>query len=154
MTKEEKELLFIDVSARLPYHPYALFDLNKKFDGGLQAPIIGMVNKGNTGVIKYNQEFYAYGCITPFSIDEFRIYLKRMSSMTMEEKKDILRSLNINGDIDNEGNLLLGAECNIITLKVCKKYIGELNKRMFDVCHMIEKGLALEAPKGMYNIKE
>ena len=81
MTQEDEKLLLIDLCARVPYYPYALFDLDKKFDGGFQAPIIGMVNKGNTGVIEYNQEFYAYGCMTPFSIDEFRIYLRPMSSM-------------------------------------------------------------------------
>ncbi len=87
-----------------------------------------------------------------YSNDEkFKPYLRSMSSMTEEEKRDILQLLNIHGDIDNEGNLLLGVECNIINLKVCKKYIEELNKRMFDIYHMIEKGLALEAPKGMYD---
>ena len=128
MTQQEKELLFIDLCARLPYYPYALFDLDKRFDGGFQAPIIGMVNKGNTGVIKYNQEFYAYGCITPFSIDEFRIYLRPMSSMTEKERKYLQK------------------------LPFPYNFVDWLNAHHFDYRGLIEKGLALEAPEGMYKI--
>ena len=130
MTQEDKELLFIDLCARLPYYPYALFDLDKKFDEGFQAPIIGMVNKGNTGVIKYNQEFYAYGCMTPFNIEELRIYLRPMSSMTKEERKYFQK------------------------LAFPYDFVDALNANYFDYRGFIEKGLALEAPEGMYNIKE
>ena len=130
MTQEEKQLLLKDLCARLPYG--VIVELSDKFK----------FNKGNRVLVKELLDLYC--------IEELKPYLRPMSSMTEEEKRDILQLLNIHGDIDNEGNLLLGVECNIITLKVCKKYLGELNKRMFDVCHMIEKGLALEAPKDMY----
>ena len=140
MTQEEKQLLLKDLCARLPYNvvcdrlgrAYQLVDID--------------IKRCLVSLLK--DEAYV-----PYSIsrgDIVKPYLRPMSSMTEEEKKDILQSLNIKGDIDNEGNLMLGVECNIITLKVCKKYLEELNKRMFDVCHMIEKGLALEAPEGMY----
>lgn len=136
MEHELKELLLKDLTARLPY---------------------GVVCTDNRhGVSKVTEIDTESGVVYLFDVDEYvsvevcHPYLRPMSSMTEEERKDILQSLNIHGDIDNEGNLLLGVECDIITLKVCKKYLGELNKRMFDVCHMIEKGLALEAPKGMY----
>jgi len=135
MTQEDKDLLFHDLSARLPYRVIVKYKSREK-EGNIK------ITCGNIGYITELGNGWWKEC---------KPYLRPMSSMTEEEKKDILQSLNIHGDIDNEGNLLLGVGCDIITLKVCKKYLGELNKRMFDVCHMIEKGLALEAPEGMYN---
>ena len=134
MTQEDKELLLRDLSARLPYG--VKINVNGEEDTLLELGV-------DTGWINAS-----------YDIEDVKPYLRSLSSMTEEEKIDILQSLNIHGDIDNEGNLLLGVECDIITLKVCKKYLGELNKRMFDVCHMVEKGLALEAPEGMYNINK
>lgn len=139
MTQEEKKLLFIDICARVPYYPYALFDLDKKFDGGFQAPIIGMVNKGNTGVINYNQEFYAYGCMTPFSIDEFRIYLRPMSSMTEEECEEYD---DISYGINN-----IGSKYKYYDL------CDWLNSHHFDYRGLIPMDLALEAKERMYNLK-
>lgn len=139
MEQEEKQLLLKDLCARLPYG-VKCNALLMQIDGSLKS-IFGTF-KGYNG--------WATVGTYLVDIETVKPYLRPMSNMTEEEKKDILQSLNIHGDIDNEGNLLLGVECNIVTLKVCKKYLGELNKRMFDVCHMIEKGLALEAPEGMY----
>lgn len=147
MTQENKELLLKDLCARLPHgvKVHVLCEIEN-----LESEEeITLQFRNSTDLFKLiiqDSVIYEGYIIKP--------YLRPMSSMTEEEKKDILQSLNIHGDIDNDGNLLLGVECNIITLKVCKKYLGELNKRMFDVCHMIEKGLALQAPEGMYNIKE
>lgn len=144
MIQKDKELLLKDLCARLSYKTYV-----KTVKG------IGYVYAINTSQlvelsVANDSEYWS----EVFNIDEIKPYLRPLSSMTEEEKKDILQLLNIHGDIDNEGNLLLGVECNIVTLKVCKKYLGELNKRMFDVCHMIEKGLALEAPEGMYTLNK
>lgn len=145
MKQKEKQLLLIDLCARLPYgvlfmvpdinEPVELLSINPKHDKPLE------IDDG------YDENSSTY-----WNLEDVTPYLRPMASMTEEEKEDILQTLNIHGDIDTEGNLLLGVECNILTLKVCKKYLGELNKRMFDVCHLIEKGLALEALEGMYNI--
>ena len=155
MTQEEKQLLLKDLCVRLPYGLKCYckiydedsdgFPLDTKHDGiGVLCTIY--TDEGDSYYVEFIEG------IARYNIEEVKPYLRPMSSMTEEEKEDILQALNIHGDIDTEGNLLLGVECNILTLKVCKKYIGELNKRMFDVCHLIEKGLALEAPEGMYNI--
>ena len=148
MIQKDKELLLKDLSARLPY------GIKCRIKGERSKILIGinpegLLFRGRTP----DKSDWCYDC---YDIEEWSIlpYLRPLSSMTEEEKKDILQLLNIHGDIDNEGNLLLGVECNIVTLKVCKKYLGELNKRMFDVCHMIEKGLALEAPEGMYTLNK
>jgi len=139
MTQEDKELLLKDLCARVSYYPYALFDSNKKFDGGFQAPIIGMVNKGNTGVIEYNQEFYAYGCMTPFSIEEFRIYLRPMSSMTEEEMDEFTQF-----DVYANGEYVMPNY----------EAIDWLNAHHFDFRNLIERDLALEASENMYNLNK
>ncbi len=169
MKPEEKDLLLKDLCARLPYgvkgKVYAevtngQYDMNGEmifYDAPFDVILDGIntsteeihvVAIGNEDTVEFLEMQQTDG--VPYTVDDFKPYLRPMSSMTEEEKKDIFQLLNIHGDIDNEGDLLLGVEYGIITLKVCKKYLGELNKRMFDVCHMIEKGLALEAPEGMY----
>ena len=78
----------------------------------------------------------------PWDIEYIKPYLRPMSSMTEEEKKEY-RSLqtwhNFHGMSWYSNNY---------------KSIDWLNKKMFDYRDLIPMGLALEAPKGMYNIKE
>ena len=150
MTQEDKELLSIDLCARLPYYPYALFDFDKKFDEGFRAPIIGMVNKGNTGVIKYNQEFYAYGCMVPFSIEEFRIYLRPMSSITKEELYEVQEILGKGIEIHDVFISIVDSSINTFSYLELQAVFDWFNAHHFDYRGLIEKGLALEAPEVMY----
>jgi len=62
-------------------------------------------------------------------------YLRPMSSMTEEEKIDYQAFFNYDG------------------VEYPDEYIDWLNKNMFDYRGLIEKGLAIEAPEGMYNLK-
>ena len=69
-------------------------------------------------------------------LDGVKPYLRPMSSMTVEEKIDYRAFFNYDG------------------IEYPDEYIDWLNAHHFDYRGLIEKGLALEAPKGMYNIKE
>ena len=65
-------------------------------------------------------------------------YLRPLSSMTEEEK-------------DEYKNLVRGI---VVKDYIALPFINEvdwLNKKMFDYRELIEKGLALEAPEGMYD---
>ena len=62
-------------------------------------------------------------------------YLRPMSSMTKEEIKEYQVFFNYDG------------------VEYPEEYIDWLNKNMFDYRGLIEKGLALEAPEGMYKTK-
>ena len=62
-------------------------------------------------------------------------YLRPLSSMTEEEKEEYQAFFNYDG------------------VEYPEEYIDWLNKHHFDYRGLIEKGLALEAPKDMYNIK-
>ena len=61
-------------------------------------------------------------------------YLRPMASMTEEEKINYRAFFNYDG------------------VEYPDEYIDWLNKNMFDYRGLIEKGLALEAPEGMYKI--
>ena len=126
MTKEEKELLLKDLCARLPYGVMVLdeatncigelFDISTTYDVQYET--------------ETDTEFQTTYNIKP--------YLRPMSSMTEEEKKefDTFKFL------ANTGDKYLSYEMS--------RFVDWLNQHMFDYRGLIEKGLALEAPEGMY----
>ena len=130
MTQEDKKLLFQDLCARLPY---------------------GTKVRAFIGEKSENDEIL--GCIHIFNICAYNCkpYLRPMSSMTEEEKAEL------NAITDEFGDNWLEAT----TLEEKWKYtflnssneIDWLNAHHFDYRGLIEKGLALEAPKGMYSTK-
>jgi hypothetical protein len=133
MTQEEKQLLLVDLCSRLPYVTY--YDLSyyghktravlQEFSASTD-PLQSLV-RVNTVV-----GFIPYENIKP--------YLRPMSSMTEEEKKEFH---------------------HVASLQ--RNYLGDdifythwqmydwLNAHHFDYRGLITKGLALEAPEGMYN---
>jgi len=116
MTIEDRELLLVDLCARLPYDPIVYVDEN------LPRLKLG----ASTRVWEY------------IAVDKpCKPYLRPMSSMTEEEKK--------------EHKTLLSERRLYGSLGI--KIIDWLNAHHFDYRGLIEKGLALEAPEGMYNIK-
>ena len=89
-----------------------------------------------------------YGCVRP--------YLRPMSSMTEEEKAELCKICTL---YKNDGYEFWGVE--ILNQSRYGTYfnydysaIEFLNAHHFDYRGLIEKGLALEAPEGMYNEKE
>ena len=131
MTQEEKQLLVKDLSARLPYGvicfapDYEYGDIGKlwciePFED-LDPQITVQYPKGNT--------------ITKFC-SEVKPYLRPMSSMTEEERKEYFATWGyetIHG---------MGVPCS--------ETYDWLDKYHFDYRGLIEKGLALEATEGMY----
>lgn len=121
MTQEEKSLLLQDLCARLPYHPIVYIDEN------LPRLKLGVA----TRVWEY------------IGVDKpCKPYLRPMSSMTEEEKKEYKH---IAPGIEVENGVRIP---NV-------HQIEWLNRKMFAYCtidgkDMFELGLALEAPEGMY----
>ena len=149
MIQEEKELLLKDLSARLPY--------------GVK--------------VQYNNEIYNIDYISvlyeevkldipdnyTIGISEVKPYLRPMSSMTEEEKKDLLVTTVGNegpkhfrvlqdGSIDNTDATIqdlnkfnmhwVNFDKDTVTL-----YLDWLNAHHFDYRGLIEKGLAIEVTK-------
>ena len=136
MTQEEKQILLKDLCARLPYgvimhHKNANQDFN----------LVAVFNDGRIGVstLKENVE------LTPTSINECKPYLRPMSSMTEEEHDDAYANevvMSLNPYTERYAICALSA-----------KGYDWLNEHHFDYRGLIEKGLALEAPDGMYKIE-
>lgn len=133
---EDKKLLLIDLSARLPYSPLCYCKWSKKAPNGTS----GCIQELSTFLIDEIEIFDKpeYEC----QICEVKPYLRPISSMTEKEKK-------VYKEISHH-------LCDIIP---AKHLIDWLNAHHFDYRitddgrTMIEAGLALPAPEGMYKIE-
>lgn len=144
MTKEDKDLLLKDICARLPYgvqvfidgdnEPYVLLSIHPNKD----IATIGLNMDGVYATSKVN-----IGTIKP--------YLRPMSSMT-EEEKEYLR-LNYFFEDWYSWNDLIHLHYHEVYVDEIHQLLDWFNAHHLDYRGLIEKGLALEAPKGMYNIK-
>ena len=153
MTPEDKELLLKDLCARLPYGIVInVGDKDLKLDKKHQC--IGVLypedcsdefNERNN-----NASFYIVisGC---YYGEEIKPYLRPMSSMTEEEfyEYNYIRFSKIKDRINYE-RVDVGKFHNVGIIPI-KEYIDWLNAHHFDYRRKKKKGLALEAPKDMYN---
>jgi hypothetical protein len=138
MTQEEKDLLLKDLCARLPYgvkvaylaSTYDVDYIESKFDEIKLENLDCTIDLGNV-----------------------KPYLRPMSSMTEEEKEEMHKLLSPKGtaqyDIDGI-RTPMSHYGDFIPYKFMDDILQYLNKHHFDYRGLIEKGLALEAPEGMY----
>lgn len=137
MTQEEKQLLLKDLCARLPY-----------------GVICTDLRHGNSTITDVDTED---GLVYCFDFDEYvkiencRLYLRPMSSMTDEEKEEL--------KCEHIKDEKLYAECltkaangdDSMRGKVIPHFAADwCNKNHFDFRGLIPMGLALEAPVDMY----
>ena len=141
MTDKEKQILIADLCARLPY--------------GVKVSILGSDHMELKSVINSTIGWFAFinGSPIDFSIDEVKPYLRPMSSMTEEEKKEVSILLNYEFYIDDDCAVVAEDDRHRIRLDLMQVYIDWLNSNHFDYRGLIPIGLALEAPEEMYNIK-
>ena len=136
MKKEDKDLLLKDLCARLPYGVII---------EGLEHPEIMTIKH--------------LAIISVMPTEPYKPYLRPMSSMTKEGTKELFKEIGFEFTCNTCG---IPAHYNYEFAKQIKgiptitnvefiKVIDWLNKKMFDYRGLIEKGLALEAPEGMYN---
>ena len=132
---EEKKLLFEDLSARLPYGVY-VEHITTEIRGKLKGMIFEHIYNDTDSIQDINAWVKFFG-------DEyvdatyFRPILRPMSSMTEEEKKEY-----------NELVSKLGDKEPYFVLE--QMIVDFYHKRHLDNRLLIEKGLAIEAPEGMY----
>ena len=133
MIQEEKQLLLKDLCARLPYG------------------LICRTNKGKGTLISAECSFgenlvyvdFGYQQAEEFDLnedDEVKPYLRPMSSMTLVERIELKA-------ITKGAIQTIGLEDIVVTTD---KGFDYLNTHHIDYRGLIEKGLALEAPKDMY----
>ena len=136
MNAEDKELLLKDLCARLPY--------------------------GVCVHIRYKEGEPCYGKLTPKDIQWFidsnieviKPYLRPMSSMTEEEFFEYHTIKYNKVTYRNKWKRIDIGKFHDIGIVPIDEYLDWLNAHHFDYRGLIEKGLAIEAPEGMYNIKE
>jgi hypothetical protein len=130
--EQEDKVLLVDLCARLPYHPIVYVDEN--------------LPRLKLGVATRVWEYIA--------VDKpCKPYLRPMSSMTEEEKEELLNRLPKYWglEIDKLGDLYFDiCDASYPDIELLTDIIDWLNAHHFDYRGLIEKGLALEAPEGMY----
>lgn len=138
MEEKDKQLLITDLCARLPYGVWVeCCGVSGKLDN---IWLTHFYNGGNTVVdVNGNTDFFHDSDY--FDITKIKPYLRPMSSMTDDEDKEFAL---LQTDFYVDGWLYPIPATNMINW---------LNKHYFDYRYLIEKGLALEAPKDMYEIK-
>ena len=123
MTEENRKILLSDICARLPY--------GIKFKANNEECVreIHYIKDENVYVREYQN--------LPYWIDTIKPFLRPMSSMTEEEKTEYR-------------NIAPGIEWNYGIQFPTTNKMDWLNAHHFDYRNLIERGLALEAPEGMY----
>lgn len=135
MKEEDKELLLKDLSGRLPYGVFCVgttYELDD--DGERYIPV--KVKDTLTEIHNYNLETVSVrlGLISSCKLETVKPYLRPMSSMTEEETETLWNIWE-----------------NDAASEAASKMTDFLNKKHLDHHHLTDKGLALEAPDGMYN---
>lgn len=141
MTKEERLSLITDLCGRIPYRPKGV-KLNGYFD-----PTDVMLCGYNGHWVEV---FPANGDYDEIWVEDFRLYLRPLSSMTEEEENE-WRGFNIDPLLEAVGKPHTRIEDLMLIAKSQYEPLNWLNAHHFDYRGLIEKGLALEAPEEMYN---
>jgi 3-methyladenine DNA glycosylase AlkD len=128
MTQEEKQLLLKDLSARLPYGVFCTgttYELDD--DGEKYIPV--KVKDTLTEIHNYKLETASVrlGLISSCKLETVKPYLRPMSSMTEEEKEELIKNF-------------WGSDGIRDTIEEVDWYLS----KHFDYRGLIEKGLAIE----------
>lgn len=133
LTQEEKELLLIDLSARLPY------GVKCDYEGSvLEIDKLDVTNEEVCGNL--------IAWYDSWSLEKCKPYLRPMSSMTKKEKMELCKRAYVPDEIKT-------LEEKIKVIEINAKNVSDFyNEHHFDYRGLIEKGLAIEAPEDMYKI--
>lgn len=135
MTPEERKLLITDLTSRIEYGVICMIERVDDFGPRWRnEKLTGFCNEEG-GYFYFD---FCYGLTVDFA-EKVKPYLRPMSSMTEEEEKEY--------------------DATFATIKIADghydstmtyKSFDFLNAHHFDYRRLIEKGLAFEAPEGMY----
>ena len=162
MNQEERELLITDLGMRVPYGVHLWVQLDLSYDtmfdevyqvGEFEAELEGINMDDSVYLTIFHEDSdsadylnqYVQTC--PCTIYDIKPYLRPMSSMTDEERKEWCDGMfKVAMDIFKRkanGDDTADPGADVFSL-------DWLNAHHFDYRHLIEKGLALPAPEGMY----
>lgn len=143
MTEQDKHLLIRNMCSRLPYK------VKMKINSWSHSVTLQQINPiNNSSYFKIAEVGYDFRTWE----EDIKLYLRSMSSMTDEEKTNICSKANIDyidSDIVDFGEFL--SEGSPVKITDIVTIINWLNAYHFDYDGLIDKGLAIEAPEGLYN---
>ena len=154
MKQEDKDLLLKDLCARLPYgvmisHRGLVRPLfNVSPTQHFQITLDNAIDGEHNGLVYVSLDNVA---------DDVKPYLRPMSSMTEEERAELehLSEGYFGKALDKQIQESLSSsnrnESEILEYIASSAIVDWLNAHHFDYRGLIEKGLALEAPEGMYD---
>ena len=146
MTQEEKELLLADLCTRLPYGvKVKVLDKDILAYDSKDGFIKGKENmEDDDFVVKCHNDSWLISC------EGFKPYLRQISSMTEEEQNECINLIDIILNPSSESDKISKIiDCLYENIQLMDWF----NKKHFDYRRLIDKGLALVAPSGMYNTK-
>lgn len=152
MTKEDKELLLKDICARIPYGVKILHEgWNYEWDDELSTVerVVGIdENFIYTKVIDTHTSEEYRDDRHPISTFDDKLFLRPMSSMTEEEKRHISKMMCLRTYDDGVvHDMTYPVYTPYYVMEDCLSYLRSIH---VDYSGLIEKGLALVAPEGMY----
>lgn len=134
MEQKNKEILLKDLTARLPYG----FVIHRESDN-------------SDIIINYIDDFSHFlDFIDEVDEETFKPYLRPLDSMTEEELEELEKFSIPTSIINNDGDGLKSA----VLFEDLDKVVDWFNSHHFDYRGLIEKGLALKAPEGIYSNKK
>ena len=137
MTQEEKDLLLRDLSARLPYGVKGIITFNDNKD------IFTLIGNYNTNLCLSDNE----AC----HVEDFAPYLRPLSSVTDEERHEIQEILGKDVEIPDDFIHIIDSSRKSFSFIEIQAVFDHLSAHHLDYHGLIPKGLAIEAPDGMYN---
>lgn len=150
MTQKDKELLLLeDICGRLPYGVKVLcegWDSDHGCEFNTVEDLIGIDDRFIYTLWRGERD--KHSIVEPLSITDYKPYLRPLSSMTEEEYQEF-------NNIRTEHALkcleLSDKESFELGMRLQQEEMLYLYQRHYDVCGLIPKDLAIEAPEGMYS---
>ena len=144
MIQKDKELLLKNLSARLPYGVKAQVTGWDEEKGEIKVPL-KLYSINTDGYLSFEYNHYS---VETVYVEDCRLYLRPMSSLTEDEKR------HVNDIIDEFADRWLDSDVAKdkwdATFWQCSEIVNYLNSIHIDYHGLIPKGLAIEAPEGMY----
>jgi len=142
MKQEDKQLLLVDLCARLSY--------GIKVDHfGTVKEFLGIIPSSENVMVGYDINDYEDSII-----EDIKPYLRPMSSMTEEERYEIQGILGKDIEIIDDFINIIDSSRKRFSFLELQAVFDWLNAHHFDYRGLINKGLALVALEGMYNLNE
>lgn len=128
MTQEDKELLLKELCERLPYNVM------------VQPAGSAVAHK----VIGYDKGLVRVDIDVRYNLENIKLYLRSMSSMTEEELHELQEILGPGIEIRNNLIDILDSSIHVLSLLELQAVLDWLNAHHFDYRGLIKKGLAIE----------